>query len=223
MFRPKRRFRTKRLPSKGRATSWPEQWSEDAHTRGWLAKHAAQSGQVVSVVKRGKKEEAAKFEMYFDHREPCKRIPSHRFLAMKRGEAEGLLRVGVALDDDYVGRRLKQDLVRNPQFEFHKELLATVDDCYQRLLQPATESAVLQELKEKADEEAIGVFAKNLRELLLAPPAGPKVTIGIDPGFRTGFKVAVIDETGKYLANHRDLSHAASQRYPKSRPQRSKN
>ncbi len=139
--------------------------------------------------------------MYFDHREPCKRIPSHRFLAMKRGEAEGLLRVGVALDDDYVGRRLKQDLVRNPQFEFHKELLATVDDCYQRLLMPATESAVLQELKEKADEEAIGVFAKNLRELLLAPPAGPKVTIGIDPGFRTGCKVAVIDETGKYLAN----------------------
>ena len=178
-----------------------EQWSEDAPTRGWLAKHAAQSGQVVSLVKRGKKEEAAKFEMYFDHREPCKRIPSHRFLAMKRGEAEGLLRVGVALDDDYVGRRLKQDLVRNPQFEFHKELLATVDDCYQRLLMPATESAVLQELKEKADEEAIGVFAKNLRELLLAPPAGPKVTIGIDPGFRTGCKVAVIDETGKYLAN----------------------
>jgi protein Tex len=178
-----------------------EQWSEDARTRGWLAKHAAQSGRVVSKVKRGKKEDASKFEMYFDHQEPCKRIPSHRFLAMKRGEAEGLLRVGVALDDDFVGRRLKQDLVRNPQFEFHRELVATVDDCYQRLLLPATESAVLQDLKEQADKEAIGVFAKNLRELLLAAPAGPKVTIGIDPGFRTGCKVAVIDGTGKYLAN----------------------
>ena len=178
-----------------------EQWSEDARTRGWLAKHAAQSGQVVSKVKRGKKEEGSKFEMYFEHQELCKRVPSHRFLAMKRGEAEGVLRVGIALDDDYVGQRLKEDLVRNPQFEFHRDLLSTVDDCYQRLLLPATESAVLQELKERADEEAIGVFAKNLRELLLAPPAGPKVTIGIDPGFRTGCKVAVVDGTGKYLAN----------------------
>lgn len=178
-----------------------EQWSEDAKTRGWLAKHAAQSGHIVSKVKRGKKEEASKFEMYFEHQELCKRIPSHRFLAMKRGEAEGLLRVGIALDDEYVGRQLKQDLVRNPQFEFHRDLLATVDDCYQRLLLPATESAVLQDLKDRADEEAIGVFAKNLRELLLAPPAGPKVTIGLDPGFRTGCKVAVVDGTGKYLAN----------------------
>jgi len=178
-----------------------EQWSEDAKTRGWLTKQAAESGRVVSKVKRGKKEEASKFEMYFDHQEPCKRIPSHRFLAMKRGEAEGLLRVGIELNDEYVGRRLKQDLVRNSQFEFHRDLLATVDDCYERLLQPAAESAVLQDLKEKADEEAIGVFAKNLRELLLAAPAGPKVTIGIDPGFRTGCKVAVIDGTGKYLAN----------------------
>ena len=178
-----------------------EQWSEDARTRGWLAKHAAESGRVVSKVKRGKKEEASKFEMYLDYHEPCKRVPSHRFLAMKRGEVEGVLRVGIEVDDDYVGRRLKQDLVRNPQFEFHRDLIATVDDCYERLLQPAAESAVLQDLKERADKEAIGVFAKNLRELLLAAPAGPKVTIGIDPGFRTGCKVAVIDGTGKYLAN----------------------
>ncbi len=195
-----------------------EQWSEDANTRGWLARHAAQSGKIVSKVKRGKNEEAAKFEMYFDHQEPCKRVPSHRFLAMKRGEAEGLLRVGIAVDDEVVGRRLKQELVRNPQFEFHKELLATVDDCYERLLKPATESAVLQELKEQADKEAIGVFARNLRELLLAAPAGPKVTIGLDPGFRTGCKVAVVDGTGKYLANttiyptppRNDTEHAAA-------------
>ncbi len=195
-----------------------EQWSEDANTRGWLAKHAAQSGHIVSKVKRGKNEEAAKFEMYFDHQELCKRVPSHRFLAMKRGEAEGLLRVGIAVDDEVVGRRLKQELVRNPQFEFHKELLATVDDCYERLLMPATESAVLQELKEQADKEAIGVFARNLRELLLAAPAGPKVTIGLDPGFRTGCKVAVVDGTGKYLANttiyptppRNDTEHAAA-------------
>ncbi len=178
-----------------------EQWSEDVETRGWLLQQAWGYGQITSQVKRGKKEDAAKFEMYFDHREPAKRVPSHRLLAMKRGEAEGFLRVGLKLDDDIVLRKLGTQLAHNRQFEFHAELLKTVEDCYQRLLLPATESAVLQELKEKADEEAITVFAKNLRELLLAPPAGPRVTLGIDPGFRTGCKVAVVDGTGKFLAN----------------------
>ncbi|MGI6419940.1 MAG: Tex family protein [Thermoguttaceae bacterium] len=178
-----------------------EHWSEDAPTRGWLAGHAAQSGNICSKLRRGKQEEAAKFEMYFDHQEPCRRVPSHRFLAMQRGEAEQLLRVSIVLDDEEVLRNLKQRFVRNPQFEFHRDLLATVEDCYRRLLLPATETAVLQDLKEKADAEAIAVFARNLRELLLAPPAGPKVTIGIDPGFRTGCKVAVVDGTGKHLAN----------------------
>ncbi|MDD4267713.1 MAG: Tex family protein [Thermoguttaceae bacterium] len=178
-----------------------ERWSEDAPTRGWLAGQAAQSGAVCSKLRRGKQEEAAKFEMYFDHQEPCRRVPSHRFLAMQRGEAEQLLRVSIALDDEEVLRNLRQRFVRNPQFEFHRDLLATVEDCYRRLLLPATETAVLQDLKENADAEAIAVFARNLRELLLAPPAGPQVTIGIDPGFRTGCKVAVVDGTGKHLAH----------------------
>ncbi len=176
-----------------------EQWSEDMATRRWLSEQASGFGRVRSQVKRGKKEDAAKFEMYFDHQEPVKRVPSHRLLAMKRGEAEGLLRVGVELDDDYVLRKLKPRMATNHQFEFHRELLETVDDCYQRLLLPATESATLQGLKERADDEAIQVFAQNLRELLLAAPAGPKVTMGIDPGFRTGCKVAVVDGTGRFL------------------------
>ena len=120
---------------------------------------------------------------------------------MQRGEAEQLLRVSIALDDEEVLRNLRQRFVRNPQFEFHRDLLATVEDCYRRLLLPATETAVLPDLKENADAEAIAVFARNLRELLLAPPAGPQVTIGIDPGFRTGCKVAVVDGTGKHLAH----------------------
>ncbi|MBP90858.1 MAG: RNA-binding transcriptional accessory protein [Planctomycetaceae bacterium] len=176
-----------------------EQWSEDIETRRWLSEQASGFGRVHSQVKRGKKEEAAKFEMYFDHREPVKRVPSHRLLAMKRGEAEGLLRVGIELDDDYVLRKLRPRLAHNRQFEFHRELLDTVEDCYSRLLMPAVESATLQELKERADDEAIQVFAQNLRELLLAAPAGPQVTMGIDPGFRTGCKVAVVDGTGKFL------------------------
>ena len=178
-----------------------ENWSEDARTREWLTAQATDYGQIASKVKRGKKDEASKFEMYFDHREAIKRVPSHRLLAMKRGEAEGLLRVGLKLDDEFVLRKLKPQLAHNRQFEFHRDLEATVEDCYERLLLPAIESSVLQELKEKADEEAITVFAKNLRELLLAAPAGPQVTIGIDPGFRTGCKVAVVDGTGKFLAN----------------------
>ncbi len=178
-----------------------EVWSEDAATRGWLAEQAAGFGRVVSQVKRGKKEDGSKFEMYFEHGEPVKRIPSHRFLAMKRGEAEGVLRVGLELDDEFTLRKLKQRLAHNSRFEFYNDLLTTVDDCYKRLLHPAAESAILQELKEKADDEAIRVFANNLRELLLAAPAGAKVTLGLDPGFRTGCKVAVVDATGKFLAN----------------------
>ena len=176
-----------------------EQWSEDVEIRRWLSEQASGFGRVRSQVKRGKKEDAAKFEMYFDHREPVKRVPSHRLLAMKRGEAEGLLRVNVELDDDYVLRKLKPRLASNRQFEFHQDLLATAEDCYRRLLMPATESATMQELKERADDEAIQVFLQNLRELLLASPAGPRVTMGIDPGFRTGCKVAVVDGTGKFV------------------------
>jgi len=176
-----------------------EQWSEDVETRRWLSGQASEFGHVHSQVKRGKKELAAKFEMYFDHREPVKRVPSHRLLAMKRGEAEGLLRVSIELDDAQVLRELEPRLAHNREFEFHRELEETVADCYRRLLLPAIESATLQELKERADDEAIQVFALNLRELLLAPPAGPRVTLGIDPGFRTGCKVVVVDGTGKYL------------------------
>ena len=178
-----------------------ESWADHANTRTWLAKEAKTRGRVTSQVKRGKKEEATKFEMYFEFGEPAAKIPSHRLLAMLRGESEGMLRIGIEVDKEQTVSQLKQQLVTNRQFEFYNDLLTTVEDCCERLLMPATETTVLQELKEKADEEAITVFGKNLRELLLSPPAGPKVTIGIDPGFRTGCKVAVVDGTGKFLTN----------------------
>lgn len=177
-----------------------EQWSEDVSTRSWLLDQG-RNGRLVAQVKRGKKDAASKFAMYFDHAEPVARVPSHRLLAMLRGEAEGVLQIGVQLHDDEVLDKLKGQLVRNRSFEFHADLLRAVEDCYTRLLLPATESAILQQLKEAADTEAIAVFARNLRELLLAPPAGPRVTMGIDPGFRTGCKVAVVDGTGKFVAS----------------------
>ncbi|MGY8770106.1 MAG: Tex family protein [Pirellulales bacterium] len=177
-----------------------EHWAEDIATRCWMNLQATGFGKVHSKIKRGKKkEDAEKFEMYFDHQESVKRVPSHRLLAMKRGETDGLLRVSIELDDEYMLRKLQQRLITNSRFEFHAELLETAKDCYQRLLMPATESATLQQLKEQADDEAIQVFVQNLRELLLAAPAGPQVTMGIDPGFRTGCKVAVVDGTGKFL------------------------
>ncbi|TWT66847.1 hypothetical protein Pla123a_45450 [Posidoniimonas polymericola] len=177
-----------------------EQWADDPENRTWLTEQAKSFGLITSKVKRGKKEEAEKFELYHDHREPVRRVPSHRLLAMMRGAADGVLRVGVELEGTREIGELRRRLVRNRQFEFHDELIGTVDDCYQRLLLPAAESAVLQTAKEQADTEAIDVFGKNLRELLMAAPAGPRVTLGIDPGFRTGCKVAVVDGTGKFLA-----------------------
>lgn len=176
-----------------------EQWAEDASTRAWLARETNETGRIATVVKKGKQEEGRKFEMYFDYGEPLKRIPSHRFLAMKRGEDEGILKLEIQVDDELAIGKLQSRLVTNPRFPFRDKLLATVKDCYERLLFPAIESTTMQLLKEKADEEAIRVFGQNLRELLLAPPAGPQVTIGIDPGFRTGCKVAVVDGTGKFL------------------------
>ncbi len=177
-----------------------EQWSEDAETRGWLTEVAKSSGRVASSVKRGKQAEAGKFEQYQDHRESVGRIPSHRLLAMLRGEAEGILRIDLELPDN-TPQQLKSRLVPNRQLTFHQELQTAAEDCFDRLLMPATQSSVVAELKRQADEEAIAVFGKNLHDLLMAAPAGPRVTMGIDPGFRTGCKVAIVDATGKYLTN----------------------
>lgn len=180
-----------------------ETWSENAETRMWLVEQATKFGKITSRVKRGKKaaDGADKFEQYFDRQESVARIPGHRVLAMLRGAAEGILNVGLEIEGTREVSELKRRLVRSRQFEFHQDLNGCAEDCYQRLILPATESAVLSQLKEWADEEAIVVFGKNLHELLMSPPAGPRVTIGIDPGFRTGCKVAVVDGTGQFLTN----------------------
>ena len=177
-----------------------ETWAETPANRQWMMDQA-QRGELVSVVKKGKAEEGSKFENYFDCHERVSKMPAHRFLAMQRGEAEGVLRVSLGMDDETQQRHLKSRLISNPDFEFSTELQETVADCYKRLLRPAAESTLLQQLKEKADAEAVQVFAKNMRDLLMAAPAGPQITIGIDPGFRTGCKVAVVDETGQFLTS----------------------
>jgi protein Tex len=178
-----------------------EQWSENLEVRQWMVDQSIKFGKITSQVKRGKKEQADKFEQYVDRQESVQRIAGHRLLAMMRGESEGLLNVGLQMEDDRAVSHLKATFIRPSGSEFKTELNAAAEDCFERLLHPAIQSSVLQILKERADIEAIEVFGKNLHELLMAPPAGPRVTIGIDPGFRTGCKVAVIDGTGKFITN----------------------
>ena len=175
-----------------------EEWADDPQVRG-VVREAMRQGQLVSQVRRDFGGKPSKFEMYYDHREPLARVPSHRFLAMRRGEAEEVLRVGIQFENEVVIRRLTGRLVTNQSFLFRRELDETVADCCERLVFPSVEATLLGDLKEKADEEAIQVFSQNFRELLLAPPAGQRTVLGIDPGFRTGCKVAVVDATGKFL------------------------
>ncbi|MBI4601607.1 MAG: RNA-binding transcriptional accessory protein [Planctomycetes bacterium] len=175
-----------------------EEWAERPDLRRWL-RERMREGVLVSRVRKEWKGKPGKFETYYDFREPLARMPSHRYLAVRRGEAEKVLSVRIELDEDRVLLHLASVLLRNPRFSFRPELLEAVKDCFSRLLSPSIETEAFAASKEDADREAIAVFASNLRALLLAPPAGRKVVMGIDPGFRTGCKVAVVDATGKVL------------------------
>lgn len=178
-----------------------EVWSENAETRKWLLDQANRFGRLTCKLKRGKKDQAAKFASWIDHDEAVSKIPSHRFLAIMRGASEGVFNVSIELDEQRQLSELRRRMVRNRHFEFYDDLCECAKDCFSRLLMPATESAILQMLKERSDDQAIDVFARNLQELLMAAPAGPRVTVGIDPGFRTGCKVAVVDATGRFVEN----------------------
>jgi uncharacterized protein len=152
--------------------------------------------------KEGKKEDpTAKFSDYFDYQEAVKSIPSHRMLALRRGEKEGVLRVTLEMDRDAAFDLIKKQLVHNPGAPLHEELLRAIADAWERLLKPAIEVDVRLALRERADAEAIRVFAENLRHLLLAPPLGGKRVVALDPGYRTGCKLAVIDEKGDLRAH----------------------
>ena len=177
-----------------------ERWSETVSTRTWLRGQLSR-GFIRTRKKRGYAGDDHRFEQLYDHREPIGRLASHRFLAMRRGETENVLSMVLEVDDETVTAALERQWLTNRGFLFRRELEATVRDCYTRLLKPSVSSEVLTSLREVADHEAIAVFATNLGEVLLAPPATHKTILGIDPGFRTGCKVAVIDATGKLVAH----------------------
>lgn len=151
-------------------------------------------------------DEAAKYSDYFDYSELLKRCSSHRLLAMRRGEAEGILRVSISTDDDYCIEKLKHSFIRNRN-QCGMIMADAIEDCYKRLLRPSIETEFAALSKDKADNEAIAVFAENLRQLLLAAPLGEKRVMGIDPGFRTGCKVVCLDRQGQLLANKTIYPH----------------
>ena len=169
-------------------------------TRAWLRDQLGR-GCVKTKKKRGYDGDDHRFETFYDFREPIARLAPHRFLPMRRGESEHALSLAIEVDDARLTAALARRLLTNPGFVFRRELEATVGDCYARLLKPSISSEVLSSLREVAEKQAIRVFATNLGELLLAPPASRKTILGIDPGFRTGCKVVVIDSTSKLAAH----------------------
>ena len=183
-----------------------EQVNEDERARNQLRNQFSRQGVITAKVVKGKEEEAAKYRDYFDFSEPLKRTTSHRLLAIRRGESEGVLKVNISPDDEESTERLERLFVRSNN-ECGRQVTEAVRDAYKRLLKPSIETEFATLSKEKADEEAIRVFAENLRQLLLAPPLGQKRVLGVDPGFRTGCKLVCLDAQGNLLHNETIYPH----------------
>lgn len=186
-----------------------EQVNEDERARNQVRNIFTRQAIITAKVVKGKEkeEDAAKYRDYFDFSEPLKRCTSHRLLAIRRGEAEGILKVTISPEEDEeCTDRLERQFVRG-NGECSSQVAEAVKDAYKRLLKPAIETEFSALSKEKADEEAIRVFAENLRQLLLAPPLGQKRVMGIDPGFRTGCKVVYLDAQGTLLHNEAIYPH----------------
>ena len=183
-----------------------EQVSEDERSRNQIRNQFSRQAIITSKVVKGKEEEAAKYKDYFDFSEPLKRCTSHRLLAIRRGESEGLLKVSISPNDEECTERLERSYVHGNN-ECSRQVQEAVRDAYKRLLKPSIETEFAALSKEKADEEAIRVFAGNLRQLLLAPPLGQKRVMGIDPGYRTGCKIVCLDAQGNLLHNETIYPH----------------
>lgn len=183
-----------------------EQVNEDERARNAIRNQFSRQAEITAKVVKGKEEEAAKYRDYFDFSEPLKRCTSHRLLAIRRAEAEGLLKVSITTDDEACLDRLERQFVRGNN-ECSRQVSEATADAYKRLLKPSIETEFAAQSKEKADIEAIRVFTENLRQLLLAPPLGQKRVLAIDPGFRTGCKVVCLDAQGNLVHNENIYPH----------------
>jgi uncharacterized protein len=174
--------------------------SEHQRARNIVRHHFSRSAVIYSKMVKGKEEEGEKFRDYFDFYEPLKKCPSHRMLAMRRGEKEGFLKISIEPESGKVLEDLEQLFVKG-SYDVSRLVASAVQDAYKRLLAPSIENEFKAESKERADQEAIRVFAENLRQLLLASPLGEKRVLAIDPGYRTGCKVVCLDAQGNLLHN----------------------
>lgn len=200
---------------KGARDILAEQVSEDERSRHLMRNQFQRQAIIQAKVVKGKESEeaSAKYRDYFDFSEPLKRCSSHRLLALRRGEAEGVLKVSIFPEDEESCHDRLQRLFVRTNNECARQVEEAVSDAYKRLLRPAIETEFAALSKEKADEEAIRVFAENLRQLLLAPPLGQKRVMGIDPGFRTGCKVVCLDAQGTLLHNEAIYPHPPKSEY----------
>jgi uncharacterized protein len=175
--------------------------SENGDIRKMVRRISYRMGTIVTKVKEEHAGERTKYEMYYDHSESVKSIPPHRIHAINRAEREGIITVSIETLDEHIIELMRRRYIRNPQSIFRPNVESAITDSFRNYIYPSIENEIRNELTERADKVSIAVFAEGLRDLLLQPPVGDKVIIGVDPGFRTGSKVAVIGKTGKYLAH----------------------
>ena len=180
--------------------------SENQRARKTVRYHFDRSAVISSKMVKGKEEEGAKFKDYFEFGEPLKKCPGHRILAMRRGEQEGFLKLSVEPEALPVTDALEDQFVTNP-YDVGQQVAEAVKDAYKRLMQPSIENEYKALYKEKADQEAIKVFADNLRQLMLASPLGQKRVLALDPGFRSGCKLVCLDEQGNLVHNETIYPH----------------
>ncbi|HLU22922.1 MAG TPA: Tex family protein [Bacillaceae bacterium] len=176
-----------------------EHVSDDASIREWIRNETFQFGKIISEVKNEEKDEKRVFENYYEYEEPVKKIVPHRILALNRGENEDILRVSFSANTDKILTHLHRKFVKNTNSFVTQVVTEAMEDGYKRLIEPAIEREIRNELTEKAEDQSIHIFSENLRNLLLQPPLKGKIVLGVDPAYRTGCKLAVVDETGKLL------------------------
>jgi len=174
-----------------------EQLADDPDMRKWIRSETYQKGSLVTSGKDIESDEKNVYEMYYDYQEPIKKIVPHRVLAVNRGEKEGILKAAIEPPAENIRFYLDKQVIKGKQTTARPFIEAAIDDAYKRLIQPSIEREIRKELTEKAEEQAIHIFAENLRKLLLQPPMKGKRVLGVDPAFRTGCKLAVVDDTGK--------------------------
>ena len=189
-----------------------EQISDSAEFRTWIREYTTKKGQYVSQVKDAEKDEKKVYEMYYDFSEPIPKMVSHRILATNRGEKEGILKVQLVVDETLIERYFHRQLIKEADSLVAALAVAAYQDAYKRFIAPSVEREIRNALTEEADEQAIAIFGENLRHLLLQSPLKGKVVLGFDPAYRTGCKLAVVDETGKLLNTTVIYPHASSEK-----------